>query len=357
MASLLKQGAYYYAQFYSKHKRPRRKKVPLRTTTRRVAERLLRRLEDEYALGTYDPWAVDEADGGDETLSTIEAAVTAYLATCTNLRPRTVDTYKQITEPFRDFLGADFPVARIQPRHVLAWLDSTKANDVTRHKYNKHLGYLWRFLVRRGEMEKDLSKLVKLRKIPEMAPKDMTEAQEKQLVEYIRSYKGRVDYSWLVDVIRADVCLGLRLHEVINLRWEHVSLERRTLTVSNGRGFTTKSGRERALPIAGAALEVLSRRFEARRGPGLDYVFVSQGGKLRGSALGHAFLKLRRGAELPEGISFHSLRHTFGTRLAERGVPITVIKELMGHSTITTTERYTRHRPDVAQEWVRRAFA
>lgn len=59
MASLFKQREWYYVQFYNAHREPNRKRIPLKTRTRRKAKKLLRRLEDAYAEEAYDPW-VDE---------------------------------------------------------------------------------------------------------------------------------------------------------------------------------------------------------------------------------------------------------------------------------------------------------
>lgn len=80
------------------------------------------------------------------------------------------------------------------------------------------------------------------------------------------------------------------------------------------------------------------------------------GRKLEPSTLSQAFLKFRRKAGLPEEFSLHSTRHTVESWLAQRGVPVTVIQRLMGHSTVTTTERYMSMRADVTQQWVRQAF-
>ena len=91
---------------------------------------------------------------------------------------------------------------------------------------------------------------------------------------------------------------------------------------------------------------------------GDEYVFTShRGGRIDPpDYLSWAFMTFRRRAELPEHFSFHSTRHTFGTWLAERGVPVTVIQSLMGHSSVTTTERYMSTRVDVAEQWVGRAL-
>ena len=51
---------FFYAQFFDLGKRPSRKTIPLRTKTKRVAERALVKLEDAFAAGELDPWATDE---------------------------------------------------------------------------------------------------------------------------------------------------------------------------------------------------------------------------------------------------------------------------------------------------------
>jgi integrase len=59
------------------------------------------------------------------------------------------------------------------------------------------------------------------------------------------------------------------------------------------------------------------------------------------------------------GITFHSTRHTFGTRMAAAGAPMRAIQEWMGHNDIQTTMIYADYAPDPSngREWVRKAFA
>lgn len=56
MATLLKQDNWYYSQFYDKHRSPQRKRIALKTKTKRAAQCLHQQLEDRYARGQYDPW-------------------------------------------------------------------------------------------------------------------------------------------------------------------------------------------------------------------------------------------------------------------------------------------------------------
>ncbi len=134
---------FFYAQFYNPAKRPSRKTIPLRTKTKRIAERALARLEDAFAVGELDPWEV--AKEPDEQLYALGVAVAAYLSSCSHLNVNTVKTYRDILIPFQKHLTSDFQLSQISVRRILAWLDSTSANDVTRRKYVNHLGCFFRF--------------------------------------------------------------------------------------------------------------------------------------------------------------------------------------------------------------------
>ena len=131
---------------------------------------------------------------------------------------------------------------------------------------------------------------------------------------------------------------GLRRGEIFGLTWTDVDCAKGLLTLRN-----TKNGRSRAAFMTSRVRERLLRRAAASDN---DMVFPgSHNG--RAMALSRAFgpavtaLGLNDGINDPrQRIVFHSLRHTFASRLAESGVSLYTIKEVLGHSTITMTERY-----------------
>ena len=357
MASLVyhSRSGYYFAQFYDGQQNPTRKTVSLKTKKKRIAERALAKLEDAVALGDIDPWA-SRRETADE-LAVMGVAVKAYLNSCSHLRASTLTTYKDILSPFQRHLGYNYPLSKISEANILAWLDSTSAGDVTRRKYVNHLGYFFRFLVKQGEISSDLSKKVPLRKVPETAPKSMTQEEVGKLIHTIQMYsedvRCRRDFVWLALLVEANVYLGLRRGELIHLQWDHVDFERGLVLVKNSVEFTTKSSRERTIPLCHQAAQALLKQQYYRQG---KYVYQVDGKKLAPGTLSKIFLKFRRMAALPEHINLHSTRHTFGTWLAERGTPVTVIQSLMGHSSVTTTERYMSTRADVSEYWLQKAF-
>jgi len=142
---------------------------------------------------------------------------------------------------------------------------------------------------------------------------------------------------------------GLRQGELRALRWRHIRFADRTLVVvasmSAGQESSTKSGKWRAVPLtreAFVALDELSRR-EWFTGPD-DFVFCGPAGDpIDDSALRRRYNAARDAAGLPQ-LPFHHLRHTFAT-LAIRGLDPATVQTLLGHSKITTTERYLHARP------------
>jgi integrase len=144
-------------------------------------------------------------------------------------------------------------------------------------------------------------------------------------------------------------CTGLRLGELLALRWRDVDLRGGVLTVSRsisaGKETSTKSRRTRTVPLAAqaiAAFECLLERdnFKDRA----DFVFCGPaGGRMDGSAVRARFIRAQKRAQLRVR-RFHDLRHTFGT-LAIRRFDLVSVKEMMGHAQLTTTERYLHSKP------------
>ncbi|MDX6623045.1 MAG: hypothetical protein QOE75_977 [Solirubrobacterales bacterium] len=142
---------------------------------------------------------------------------------------------------------------------------------------------------------------------------------------------------------------GLRLGELLALHWADVDLDRRILSVSRsmsaGEESSTKSRRARSVPLADQAASELSslsarQHFTSRD----DYVFCRpDGGPLDRSAVRSRFIRAqeRGGVRVRR---FHDLRHSFGS-LAIQRFDLVAVKDMMGHSKLTTTERYLHSKP------------
>ena len=173
-----------------------------------------------------------------------------------------------------------------------------------------------------------------------------------------RAWEDRQD----AELYRVAAYAGMRLSELLALRWEDVDLERRRVivhrAVSAGVEGPTKSRQARALPLADVAAAALARI--AARGDYTgreDYVFCSRlGRRLDRSAVRRRYTRTRDAAGL-RALRFHALRHAAGSLVA-REAGAYFVQAFLGHSRLSTTERYlhAKSRPQDV-DTLNRAFA
>ena len=138
-------------------------------------------------------------------------------------------------------------------------------------------------------------------------------------------------------VVTVALGTGMRKEEILSLRWSHVDLQRNLIFVAKPKCRGDKR-QTKGIPTSSAVRAVLLELQARARG---EYVFADRkGARPSGSGIQAAFKKALVEAKI-ENFRFHDLRHTFGTRLGERGVSPFIIAELMGHSDIKMTARYT----------------
>jgi len=155
--------------------------------------------------------------------------------------------------------------------------------------------------------------------------------KERMLTEY----EGRKLMESCSEALRPIVAValntGMRKAEILNLKWDQVDLKNRTIRVEK-----TKSGKVRYIPLNDILFNELCRH----RSDQSPFVFLNP-------ETGKAYLDMKKGFKAAcrragiEGLRFHDLRHTFATRLVAKGADIETIRDLLGHHSITVTQRYT----------------
>lgn len=131
---------------------------------------------------------------------------------------------------------------------------------------------------------------------------------------------------------------GMRRGEVFSLKWPDIDFKKQFLTVVGG---VAKSGRTRHIPLNDEALYTLKEW--RKQTEGNDYVFAGKnGGRLNN--VNKAWGKLLKDAKITN-FRWHDMRHHFASKLVMAGVSVYVVKELLGHSSIETTERYSHLAP------------
>jgi integrase/recombinase XerD len=200
---------------------------------------------------------------------------------------------------------------------------------------------LHRFAVRDGLVEVDVAHDVR----PPIPPRRLPKAISVELVERLLDAAGfdgtplAIRDRALLELLYAT---GARISEAVGLAVDDVDLAARSVLLSG------KGGKQRRVPLgsfAATALEAYLVRVRpglAAKGRGTPALFLNaRGGPLSRQS---AWTVLRDAADkagLAAGISPHTLRHSFATHLMEGGADVRVVQELLGHSSVTTTQIYT----------------
>jgi len=173
--------------------------------------------------------------------------------------------------------------------------------------------------------------------------------QEKKLLtfsaEEINLIIGNIRHRKMKLIVTIAAYTGLRLNEILHLKYSRMNMQEKTIEIINSGKFTTKTKKNRIIPVPDTLLIELSSLFSYNDTPLLidpdNYIFSAEGiTPYDKSYITRKFKSILRKLNLNEDLHFHCLRHTYFSNLSRLNVPVNYIKELAGHSSIKTTEIY-----------------
>jgi integrase len=151
---------------------------------------------------------------------------------------------------------------------------------------------------------------------------------------------------WLREIIRFALNTSMRQGKILNLQWQHVDFTRGTLMV-----MKSKNGTRRTIPLNSTVYELFAAK-QAATGASCGRVFKTPlGNTLQVRFLVREFCEARDRAGIPD-FRFHDMRHTFATRLVQRGIDLYRVQWLLGHKTGTMTQRYAHYSPESLRDGV-----
>ncbi|HEX8255503.1 MAG TPA: tyrosine recombinase XerC [Thermoanaerobaculia bacterium] len=272
-----------------------------------------------------------------------------YLTYERNVSGNTVAAYRDDLESFVKFLCNDYfnmgrdqlDMSRIDHLTIRSYLASLSRRKLSRATVARHLSALRSFfkhLVREGVVEANPARTVSTPKREKHLPAVMQTSDVALLLEQpdTSATLGLRDAAWM-ELLYAS---GLRIGELVGIDIDDLELRSRLVKVHG------KGSKERIVPFGTKAEEAL-RAYLAVRGelvsdPDEQAVFVNYRGKrITTRSVRRLFDDYLKAASMRAGISPHTMRHSFATHLLNAGADLRGIQELLGHASLSTTQKYT----------------
>jgi len=260
----------------------------------------------------------------------------------------TVEAYGRDLAGFIAFLGqhlGELPglasLAALRPADFRAWLARRTTEGLARSSSARALSVLrsfFRFCARRGLAETTALAALRTPKLPRALPKALT---VKDAAEVIDKAAALSKLPWIAARDTALFTLlygcGLRLGEALGLR-RHEAPQGAVLRILG------KGKKERLVPVLPIVREAIERYLALcpyDPGPSGPLFLGARGGALDPAIVQKEMRKLRVWLGLSEQATPHALRHSFATHLLAAGGDLRTIQELLGHASLSTTQRYT----------------
>ncbi|WP_366556202.1 tyrosine recombinase XerC [Aquibaculum sediminis] len=286
----------------------------------------------------------------DENLQAVIAAWLAWLDSERRLSPHTLDAYIRDLSGFLAFVAehqGDLPTGKLLRDLKLgdfrAWLAKRAAKGLSASSTARALSAIRTFFAwaaRHHHFENAAIALVRTPKKPAALPRALSPEDARMAVESV----GELDHRpWIAKRDGAVLLLlygcGLRIGEALSLSVADAPAAGQEVLVVTGKGR-----RQRQVPLLPLVIEAIDDYraacpFELR---GQEALFRAvRGGPLRARAIQSRVQHLRGLLGLPEGATPHALRHSFATHLLSGGGDLRAVQDLLGHASLSTTQRYT----------------
>ncbi|MBO6577356.1 MAG: tyrosine-type recombinase/integrase [Rhodothermales bacterium] len=261
--------------------------------------------------------------------------------------PRTAEAYRRDTNQFLKFFGGSLHYVKLDD--LWEWNDELTARDLSVSSIARKMATLkslFSFGHRIGVLTVNVGAAFNLPKVPShLSERILTEEETRLLLNDPDSTRNTA-------LLRLFYASGARVSELVALTWTSV----RPRKSSNGRATAQitllgKGSKVRTVLLPASVWDVVARYWESEQAGGFgrpdDPVFRSiRGGALSRQQMWRIVRSAARRAGLPQKVSPHWLRHAHASHALDRGAPVHLVKETLGHESLATTSKYTHARPD-----------
>ena len=252
-----------------------------------------------------------------------------------NYSAHTIKNYLHSLKHFVVWL--DLPVEEVNSKKINQYVDSLRRRRLKPKTINCHLERIRQFYWYLN-MQEQISSANPVKKnhslrMSKSLPKALREEQLEALFSAVKNPRDRAMFMLM---LRS----GLRVEEVANLSFGAVNLKRRTIIV-----YDPKWGKDRVAYVSDDALDALVDYLKVRPASRAKKVFLVEKGTYRGRPLSVRGIQKRMEYYAKKAglrVSCHHLRHTWADQMLNADAELETVQDLLGHSWITTTQRYCR---------------
>lgn len=267
----------------------------------------------------------------------------AYLQLERGLSPTTCASYAQDLALFEQFLSEHLiaSLTRVQPVHVRQFLQSlriTRAPATVARKLAAVKG-LFRFLEGQRTITRSPTAFIETPRLWRRLPQTLNRQEVERLLSSVKAEGLGLRDLAMLELLYGT---GLRVSELVSLDLGSCNFEVGFLRCIG------KGNKERIVPLGRSATAVVRRYLEAERPqlvarhPEIQALFVNRrGARLTRQRVWQLLRRYARAGLITKTIGPHTLRHSFATHLLEGGADLRTVQELLGHASISTTQRYT----------------
>lgn len=268
-----------------------------------------------------------------------------YIALERRYSEHTIQSYTTDLKQFESFLKKYFDTDKVDwnktdKNAVRLFMNELVVNNISRRSVARKLAVLksfYKFMVREEHVNQNPVISLKMPKFEKVLPEYISEQEVQALLKLpeIRTFEGLRDLA----ILELFYGTGLRLAELINLTMDSILFQENALRIIG------KGKKERVIPFGSAAKKIILEYLEFRPQyvqENVDNLFVLiSGKKMYPMAIQRIVGKYLNQVSQARHRSPHLLRHTYATHLLNAGASIRVVKDLLGHESLSTTQVYT----------------
>jgi tyrosine recombinase XerC len=260
-----------------------------------------------------------------------------YLEIEKNYSQHTILNYQLDLQGFKNFLK-DTPIENVDYLLLRKYLAALKEKNLKARTVARHLSSLrsfFKFLTREGYLKDNPLLVLSSPKLERHLPEFLTEEEVNKLIAAV-TIKNQ-DELCLRNraILETFYSTGMRVSEVVRLNIEDIDFISGTVKV---RG---KGKKERLVPIGDHAIRAIRAYLEKRKKQNEALFLNKNGQRITDRGIRNVVAKYLVLASIRQGVSVHSLRHSFATHLLNHGADLRSVQELLGHANLSTTQVYT----------------